>query len=67
MLSGFCSPKNLHHYNDFYDWMVSDSAQAPLKQRMMAKRHFSNALFFLVSLLLTLTEAEGHHWCCCFL
>lgn len=60
MHPGFRSPKNLHHYNDCYDWMVSDSAQAPLKQRLMA-------FFYLVSLLVTLTEVEGQHWCCCFL
>lgn len=67
MHSGFCSPKNLHHYNDCYDWMVSNSAQAPLKQRLMAKRHFSKVLFYLVSVFHTFTEAKGHHWCCCFL
>lgn len=48
MHSGFCSPKNLHYYNDCYDWMVSASAQAPEP-------------------VMTLTKAEGHHWCCCFL
>lgn len=63
MHSGFCSPKNLHHYNDCYDWMVSNTAQAPLKQGLMTKRHFSRVM----SLLLTLTEAKGHHWCYCFL